>query len=58
MKKIKNENKNKINIWHYLKNYKFGISMYILVYIVASAANILMTILLARAVEQITLGLY
>ena len=58
MKKIKNENKNKINIWHYLKNYKLGISMYILVYIVASAANILMTILLARAVEQITLGLY
>lgn len=56
MKKIKNENKNKINIWHYLKNYKFGIIMYLFVYIVASACNIFMTIILAEAIEQITLS--
>ncbi len=51
-------NKDKITLNFYLKKYKFGISMYILVYIIASTANIFMTILLAKAIEQITLNMF
>ena len=52
------KNNNKINLLRYLKPYKFGIAMYILVYLVAAAANIFMTLLLANAIELITLKSY
>lgn len=52
------EKKNNISIWKYLKNYKFGISMYLIVYALAATANIFVTVFFAKSVEQITLGLY
>ena len=41
----------------YLANYKFGISMYILVYLIAGAGTILQTIFFAKAIEYITTSL-
>lgn len=52
------EKKNNISIWKYLKNYKFGISMYLIVYALAATANIFITIFFAKSVEQITFKLY
>ena len=41
----------------YLAKYKFGISMYILVYLIAGAGTILQTIFFAKAIEYITTSL-
>ena len=55
---VKNEQNKKVKLSNYLGKYKFGIFMYVLVYVVACACNIFMTIILARAVEQITTAIY
>ena len=57
MKKNKEKAK-KISLSMYLAKYKFGISMYILVYLIAGAGTVLQTILFAKAIEQITLSLF
>lgn len=57
MKKNKEKAK-KISLSMYLAKYKFGISMYILVYLIAGAGTVLQTILFAKAIEQITLFLF
>ena len=57
MKKQKEKAKN-ISLSMYLAKYKFGISMYILVYLIAGAGTVLQTILFAKAIEQITLSLF
>ena len=54
----KNKEEKKISISSYLAKFKFGISMYILVYIIAGAGTVMQTILFARAIEQITLSLF
>ena len=56
MKKRKEKSK-KISLSMYLANYKFGISMYILVYLIAGAGTILQTIFFAKAIEYITTSL-
>lgn len=56
MKKRKEKSK-KISLSMYLAKYKFGISMYILVYLVAGAGTILQTIFFAKAIEYITTSL-
>ena len=53
MKKNK-EIKSKFNIGTYLKHNKFGIFFYALAYVVASACGMIMTILFARAIEQLS----
>ncbi len=50
--------KEKKSLSLYLGKYKFGISMYILIYLVSGACTILQTIFFARAIEYITLSLY
>ncbi len=56
---LKKKNKqNKISLKHYLAKYKFGISMYILVYIIAGAGTVAQTIMFAKTIEYITLSLY
>ena len=57
MKKNKEKAK-KISLSMYLAKYKFGISLYILVYLIAGAGTVLQTILFAKAIEQITLFLF
>ncbi len=57
MKKQKEKAKN-ISLSMYLAKYKLGISMYILVYLIAGAGTVLQTILFAKAIEQITLSLF
>ena len=57
MKKIKLKKK-KISIASYLSKYKFGIAMYILVYLLAGAGTVLQTIFFAKAIEDITLSLF
>ncbi len=49
-------NEKKIGLLTYLKRYKFGIFLYILSYILASACSIFMTIILASTIEGVTLG--
>lgn len=56
MKKRKEKSK-KISLSMYLEKYKFGISMYILVYLIAGAGTILQTIFFAKAIEYITTSL-
>ena len=56
MKKRKEKSK-KISLSMYLAKYKFGISMYILVYLIAGAGTILQTIFFAKAIEYITTSL-
>lgn len=56
MKKRKEKSK-KNSLSMYLAKYKFGISMYILVYLIAGAGTILQTILFAKAIEYITTSL-
>ena len=46
----KNKEEKKISISSYLAKFKFGISMYILVYIIAGAGTVMQTILFARAI--------
>lgn len=46
------------NLTYYLKQHKLGISLYILTYLLAGTCTVLQTIFLAKAVEQITIGLY
>ena len=48
----------KLNLWHYLKNYKLGISLYILVYLIAGACGIGLTIISAKIIELVTMGEY
>lgn len=55
MKKQKEKAK-KISLSMYLSKYKFGISMYILVYLIAGAGTIFQTIFFAQAIEKITLS--
>ena len=50
--------KQSISLSQYLLKYKFGISMYILVYLIAGAGIILQTILFAKVIENITLSLF
>ena len=50
--------KEKKSLSLYLGKYKFGISMYILIYLVSGACTILQTIYFAKAIEYITLSLY
>ena len=57
MKKQKEKAK-KISLSMYLAMYKFGISMYILVYLIAGAGTVLQTIFFAKAIELITLSLF
>ena len=57
MKKQKEKAKN-ISLSMYLAKYKLGISMYILVYLIAGAGTVLQTILFAKTIEQITLSLF
>ncbi len=56
--KKNNKKSKKISLSMYLARYKFGISMYILVYLIAGASIVLQTILFAKAIEQITLSLF
>lgn len=56
MKNIKD--KNKIGVAHYLKKYKFGIFLYVLVYAIASVLSIAITLLFASAIEKITIAEY
>ena len=56
MKKRKEKSK-KISLSMYLAKYKFGISMYIIVYLIAGAGTILQTIFFAKAIEYITTSL-
>ena len=56
MKKRKEKSK-KNSLSMYLAKYKFGISMYILVYLIAGAGTILQTIFFAKAIEYITTSL-
>ena len=50
----KNVGKQQFGLKKYLKNNKFGISLYILFYIVASACGIFMTIYAAQAIEKLS----
>ncbi len=52
----KRKDKNKVSITKYLSKYKFGISLYILVYLIAGTCTILQTIAFANAIEKITLS--
>ena len=54
MKEKTKDKKQKINIWFYLKDYKWWIALYVLLTILAGACSILMTILLANVIEIIT----
>ena len=54
MKNIQNTK----NLTYYLKQHKLGISLYILTYLLAGTCTVLQIIFLAKAVEQITIGLY
>ena len=51
-------NKEKISIKHYLAKYKFGIFLYILVYLIAGTCTIFQTIEFANAIEKITNSLF
>lgn len=51
-------NKNKIGISNYLNHYKFGIFLYIAVYVLAAVMSIFITLLFARAIELVTLAEY
>ena len=51
-------NKDKISIKHYLAKYKFGIFLYILVYLIAGTCTIFQTIEFANAIEKITNSLF
>ena len=53
---MRKKDKNKISLSLYLNRYKFGISMYILVYLISGTCTILQTIFFSRAIEQITLS--
>ena len=55
---MKSNKSKKPNITIYLKKYKMPIVLYILFSLVATAFEVLMSILLANAIEQITYSLY
>ena len=55
---MKSNKSKKPNITIYLKKYKMPIVLYILLSLVATAFEVLMSILLANAIEQITYSLY
>lgn len=52
------KDKNLVGVSNYLKNYKFGIFLYIFVYVVAATLSIFITLLAATAVEKVTLAQY
>ena len=52
------KDKNLVGISNYLKNYKFGIFLYIFVYVVAATLSIFITLLAATAIEKVTLAQY
>ena len=54
---LKKDN-NQIGVSTYLNRYKFGIFLYVLVYVVAAAMSIVITLLSARAIELVTLKQY
>ena len=54
---LKNDNK-QLGVSTYLNRYKFGIFLYVLVYVIAAAMSILITLLSARAVELVTMAEY
>ena len=54
---LKNDNK-QLGVSTYLNRYKFGIFLYVLVYVVAAAMSIVITLLSARAIELVTLKQY
>ena len=52
------KDKNLVGVSNYLKNYKFGIFLYIFVYVVAAVLSIFMTLLAATAIEKVTIAEY
>ena len=58
MNKQKKEKIKKIGLGQYLYKHKLGISLYILVYIIASACTIFSTLIFAEGIESLTLGDY
>ena len=52
------KDKNLVGISDYLKNYKFGIFLYISVYVFAAIFSIFITLLFATAIEKVTLAEY
>lgn len=52
------KDKQKLNLTHYLSKYKFGIFLYILVYLIAGACTILQTLASASVIEKITASFY
>ncbi len=49
---------NKVGIKDYLKKYKFGISLYIIVYVLSAISSIFITLLFANAVQCVTEAQY
>jgi len=58
MTKTKNKTQSTMKISNYLKKYWVAIFFYVLVYLVAGACSIFQTILLANAIELITLEIF
>ena len=60
MKKANNLNnkKNNVGLKPYIKRYKLQIILYIIIYSIASACDILQTIIFANIIEKITFNLY
>lgn len=52
------KNKHKVGLKSYLKRNKLGVALYILAYALATVCSVFITILLATAIEQVTLGQY
>ena len=50
--------KNKVSVKDYLKKYKFGIFLYVMVYVIASGLSIAITMLFASAIEKVTIAMY
>ena len=53
-----NKKVKKIGLMHYLANHKLGISLYVLVYLIASVCTIFSTLIFAEGIESLTLGIY
>ena len=56
MKKIKDNTQ--VKVTDYLKKYKFGIFLYVMVYVFASICSIAITLLFASAIEKVTMAEY
>ena len=50
--------KNKVSVKDYLKKYKFGIFLYVMLYVIASGLSIAITMLFASAIEKVTIAMY